>query len=69
MRLLWGEERAKAMPTAWVSFEDEDGANEDHPGHGVQHLGVEFDEARGFGAVELGLAETLAQAGALRRPA
>jgi len=51
--LLWGENGPKHAD-AWVSFEDEDGATKITLGM-VFNTSVEFDEARGFGAVELGL--------------
>ena len=54
--LLWGENGPKHAD-AWASFEDEDGFTKVTLGM-VFSTEAEFQEARGFGAVELGL-ETL----------
>lgn len=54
--LLWGENGPKHAD-AWASFEDEDGFTRVTLGM-VFSTEAEFQEARGFGAVELGL-ETL----------
>lgn len=51
--LHWGENGPKHAD-AWVSFEDEDGATRITLGM-VFNTAVEFDAARGFGAVELGM--------------
>lgn len=50
--LLWGENGPKHAD-AWASFEDEDGATKVTLGM-VFSTEAEFQEARGFGAVELG---------------
>jgi uncharacterized protein YndB with AHSA1/START domain len=51
--LLWGENGPKHAD-AWVSFEDEGGATKVTLGM-VFTSSAEFHEARGFGAVELGV--------------
>lgn len=51
--LLWGENGPKHAD-AWVLFEDEDGATRVTLGM-VMNTQAEFETARGFGAVELGL--------------
>ncbi|WP_269931738.1 SRPBCC family protein [Aminobacter sp. HY435] len=51
--LLWGENGPKHAD-AWASFEDQDGATKVTLGM-VFSTPVEFEEAKGFGAVELGL--------------
>jgi uncharacterized protein YndB with AHSA1/START domain len=51
--LLWGENGPKHAD-AWASFEDQDGATEVTLGM-VFSTAAEFHEAKGFGAVELGL--------------
>ena len=51
--LLWGENGPKHAD-AWVSFEDQDGATKVTLGM-VFSTAAEFQEAKGFGAVELGL--------------
>jgi uncharacterized protein YndB with AHSA1/START domain len=51
--LLWGENGPKHAD-AWVSFEDQDGATKITLGM-VFSTAAEFQEAKGFGAVELGL--------------
>ena len=51
--LLWGENGPKHAD-AWASFEDEDGATKVTLGM-VFTTAAEFQEARGFGAIELGL--------------
>ncbi|MDF1608180.1 SRPBCC family protein [Hoeflea sp. YIM 152468] len=51
--LLWGENGPKHAD-AWVSFKDQDGATEVTLGM-VFSTAAEFEEAKGFGAVELGL--------------
>jgi uncharacterized protein YndB with AHSA1/START domain len=51
--LLWGENGPKHAD-AWASFEDQDGATEVTLGM-VFSTAAEFQEAKGFGAVELGL--------------
>ena len=61
--LLWGENGPKHAD-AWASFEDADGATKVTLGM-VFSTAAEFEEARGFGAVELGLGP--GQARALRR--
>lgn len=50
--LLWGENGPKHAD-AWASFEDEDGATKVTLGM-VFSTAAEFQEAKGFGAVELG---------------
>ena len=52
MRLLWGENGPKHAD-AWASFEDMDGATKVTLGM-VFATSAEFEEAKGFGAVELG---------------
>jgi hypothetical protein len=42
------------MPTLWASFEEQDGATKVTLGM-VLSTEAEFQEAKGFGAVELGL--------------
>jgi uncharacterized protein YndB with AHSA1/START domain len=54
--LLWGENGPKHAD-AWASFEDQDGATQVTLGM-VFSTAAEFQDAKGFGAVELGL-ETL----------
>ncbi|MBS3650712.1 SRPBCC domain-containing protein [Pseudaminobacter sp. 19-2017] len=54
--LLWGENGPKHAD-AWASFEDHDGATKVTLGM-IFSTAAEFQEAKGFGAVELGL-ETL----------
>ena len=61
--LLWGEDGPKHAD-AWVSFRDQDGATKVILGM-VFSTAEEFQQAKGFGAAELGL-QTLGQAGALR---
>ena len=56
--LLWGENGPKHAD-AWASFEDQDGFTKVTLGM-VFTTAAEFQEAKGFGAVELGL-ETLAK--------
>jgi uncharacterized protein YndB with AHSA1/START domain len=51
--LLWGENGPKHAD-AWASFEDQDGATKVTLGM-VFSTAAEFQEAKGFGAVELGL--------------
>ena len=51
--LLWGENGPKHAD-AWASFEDQDGATKVTLGM-VLSTAAEFQEAKGFGAVELGL--------------
>lgn len=51
--LLWGENGPKHAD-AWASFEDQDGATKVTLGM-VFSMAAEFQEAKGFGAVELGL--------------
>lgn len=51
--LLWGEDGPKHAD-AWASFEDQDGATKVTLGM-VFSTAAEFQEAKGFGAVELGL--------------
>ncbi|RNF34997.1 SRPBCC family protein [Paracoccus methylarcula] len=51
--LLWGENGPKHAD-AWISFEDVDGATEVTLGM-VFGTAAEFQDAKGFGAVELGL--------------
>jgi uncharacterized protein YndB with AHSA1/START domain len=51
--LLWGENGPKHAD-AWASFEDHDGATKVTLGM-VFNSAAEFQEAKGFGAVELGL--------------
>ena len=51
--LLWGENGPKHAD-AWASFEDQDGATKVTLGM-VFSTDAEFQEAKGFGAVELGL--------------
>lgn len=51
--LLWGENGPKHAD-AWVSFEDQDGATKVTLGM-VLSTAAEFQQAKGFGAVELGL--------------
>ena len=51
--LLWGENGPKHAD-AWVSFEEADGATKVTLGM-VLSTAAEFEEAKGFGAVELGL--------------
>lgn len=51
--LLWGENGPKHAD-AWASFEDQDGATRVTLGM-VFSTAAEFQEAKGFGAVELGL--------------
>ncbi len=51
--LLWGENGPKHAD-AWASFEDQDGATKVTLGM-VLNTAAEFQEAKGFGAVELGL--------------
>jgi len=51
--LLWGENGPKHAD-AWASFEDQDGATKVTLGM-VFTTAAEFQEAKGFGAVELGL--------------
>jgi uncharacterized protein YndB with AHSA1/START domain len=51
--LLWGENGPKHAD-AWASFETEDGATKVTLGM-VLSTEAEFQEAKGFGAVELGL--------------
>jgi uncharacterized protein YndB with AHSA1/START domain len=51
--LLWGENGPKHAD-AWASFEDEEGATKVTLGM-VFSTAAEFQEAKGFGAVELGL--------------
>ncbi len=51
--LLWGENGPKHAD-AWVSFEEADGATKVTLGM-ILSTAAEFEEARGFGAVELGL--------------
>lgn len=51
--LLWGENGPKHAD-AWASFEDEDGATKVTLGM-VFSTAAEFQEAKGFGAIELGL--------------
>ena len=51
--LLWGENGPKHAD-AWASFEDQDGATKVTLGM-VFNTAAEFQEAKGFGAVELGL--------------
>jgi len=51
--LLWGENGPKHAD-AWVSFEDHDGATKVTLGMVMSTL-AEFQEAKGFGAVELGM--------------
>ncbi len=51
--LLWGENGPKHAD-AWASFEDQDGATKVTMGM-VFSTAAEFQEAKGFGAVELGL--------------
>ncbi|KGF68134.1 ATPase [Hoeflea sp. BAL378] len=51
--LLWGENGPKHAD-AWVLFEDEDGATRVTLGM-VMNTQAEFETAKGFGAVELGL--------------
>ena len=51
--LLWGENGPKHAD-AWASFEDEDGATKVTLGM-VFSTAAEFQTAKGFGAVELGL--------------
>lgn len=50
--LLWGENGPKHAD-AWISFEDQDGATKVTLGM-VLSTAAEFQEAKGFGAVELG---------------
>ena len=50
--LLWGENGPKHAD-AWASFEEEDGATKVTLGM-VFSTAAEFQEARGFGAIELG---------------
>ena len=54
--LLWGENGPKHAD-AWASFEDQDGATKVTLGM-VFSTAAEFQEAKGFGAIELGM-ETL----------
>ena len=56
--LLWGEHGPKHAD-AWASFEDQDGATKVTLGM-VFSTAAEFQDAKGFGAVELGL-QTLAK--------
>src|SRR5438270_399575 len=51
--LLWGEHGPKHAD-AWASFEDQDGATNVTLGM-VFSTAAEFQDAKGFGAVELGL--------------
>lgn len=51
--LLWGENGPKHAD-AWASFEDQDGATKVTLGM-VFNTAAEFQDAKGFGAVELGL--------------
>jgi uncharacterized protein YndB with AHSA1/START domain len=51
--LLWGENGPKHAD-AWVSFEEADGATKVTLGM-ILSTAAEFEEAKGFGAVELGL--------------
>jgi uncharacterized protein YndB with AHSA1/START domain len=51
--LLWGENGPKHAD-AWVSFEEEDGATRVTLGMAFT-TAAEFQQAKGFGAVELGL--------------
>ncbi|MFU0507173.1 SRPBCC family protein [Pseudaminobacter sp. NGMCC 1.201702] len=58
--LLWGENGPKHAD-AWASFEDQDGATKVTLGM-VFSTAAEFQEAKGFGAMELGL-QTLGKLG------